>query len=695
MKRIAHFVSNNPVKIFVVITLLMIPAAISAIFTPINYDIFTYLPGNVESVRGQLIMQKVYNSADTAFVLLNTADSSEVLKIKNDLAAIDGVQKVMWISDLVDPSIPDFMIPKEILSVYKKGNNSMLHISFSETSAMERTQKAVENISAYLNPSVPFTGFPVFIYQLRQLIEKQKIQSITFAVIVSAIVIAIATGSLVTPLVLLAAIGSGIIFNMGTNFLAGSISYLTAAVAAVIQLGVTFDFSIYVINRYKEEFRIHRDEKVAMAIALERSFHAIFPAAMVTIAGFMALAVMKIKIGMDMGIVMSKGVLWGLVMSLVYLPAMVLIFNRFIRIREVNKLHIANEKFVGVLVKHRYTLFVIFLILFVPAVWGQRHVNLSYSIEDMMPQDLKAIVAVGDISKTMGSVEMANVIFDKNTPDWQIKKAINELKKNKAVEQTISLYDNVDLSIPDSFIPENVKATFNRGDYKSAMLRLSVKPGTIEGNQAVDEIRATIKTAGINDAIVTGLCATSKDLTSLSEKDIKLVDMLSLISIFIIIAIAFKSISIPIIMILNVQLAILINLCIPYFMGNSVPFITFTAISAIQLGTTVNYSIFLMARYKEERHQHEKRQAIIKTVSGSLPSIFMSALSLLAATLSLVFVSNVGTIQALAGMIGRGAVISMAVIVLFMPPIIMVLDRFIVYTSLGWRKSSVLDNSDK
>ncbi|MBN2652659.1 MAG: MMPL family transporter [Spirochaetales bacterium] len=685
MKKISSFIAKKHIFFFVLGLVLLIPAFVGKIFTPINYDIFSYLPEDVESIRGQLIMQQTYNSADTAFIMFESKETPEILNLKERILKVNGVESVAWVDDIVSPAIPDFMMPEELTGIYKKDNVALLHVSFMEASASEITQAAVTEIKQIIGDEPAFTGMPAFVSELKTLVEDQKVKSVIWAIVISALVIALLTGSFITPIIFLVSIGVGIMYNLGTNFIFGSVSYLTEAVAAVIQLGVTFDFSIFLMNRYKEEFRKTNDHIEAMSHAISMTITAIVPAALTTIAGFMALSLMQVRIGLDMGLVLSKGVLLGLVVSVTFLPSAVLIFRKFLRIRDTANIELKLRGFASKLVKYHVPIATLFVILFIPAVIGRFGTDLSYNVRAMLPADLEAMKAIEKIEDNVGSVETANIIFYDEVPSWKVQELSEKLEALPSVNRSVSIASLVDPSLPDWFVPEQAKQKFIRDGYNSMILQLSIDPGTEEGNQAVEDIRACIKSEGFDNAIVSGLASTSYDLMQLSSRDIEIVNLFSFLAILLIVTIVFMSGSIPIILIAGIQLAIFINLAIPYYLGQTVPYLTFTSISAIQLGTTVDYAILLMSRYKEERRFADKNEAMIKTISGSLPSIFISGISLFAATISLVFVSDVETIQSLAAMIARGALISMSIIILLVPAVILVCDKIIIHTSVGWK----------
>jgi hypothetical protein len=590
-------------------------------------------------------------------------------------------------SDIVDPSVPDVFIPQELIALFKKGEHALLHISFADIAASDRTQASVAAIKAYLTADQAFTGMPVFLYELNEMVKDQEVKSVLTAVILSALVTGIATGSVTVPILFLVAMGLGIIYNMGTNYFLGQISYLTKATAAVIQLGVTIDFSIFLMHRFREETHRTDDRRAAMAHAIQRTAGAIIPCAFVTMAGFLALTTMRVKLGADMGIVMAKGVFFGLLSTMIILPALTLIFERFSAIRDVKGLIRPMTHAAQRLVKYPLTLTMIFVILFIPTGYIRQHSNLSYDIQDIIPQNLKSMQAVKTIQDSMGSIEMTNILFPAETPRWVQKKALDEIAKQPGVIQILALETLVDPTIPASFIPEQVTSRFTKGGYTLAMARLDVLPGSDEGNALVGKIRDILAQENISGALVSGNAPISKDMTDLSAADLVKVDIAGVLSILIIVTIVFASFSIPVVLVAAILLAILINVSIPYLFGHSIPYITFSSITAIQLGTCVNYAIFLMTRYREERMKHTARHAMTLSLVGTAPAIITAGLCLFCATIGMVFISDVSMVQSLSLMIGRGALLAVVVTLILLPGVILTFDKIICATSYGWSKA--------
>ena len=688
MKRAAEIITAHPRLILAVTLVLAVFAVFGALNTPVNYDVLSYLPQEAESIRGQKILARDFKAADVGYILIHTSSSSEILKIKQDLSAVPGVEKVSWLSDLVDPSVPDAFIPPQIIGLYKKGDNALLHINFANPARTEEAQATVARIKVYLkrvSGEPLFTGLPVFVYENKLLVQQQILKSTAIAAVLTLIVTSIATQSLVVPLLFLASMGLAIIFNQGSNYLLESVSVMTNSFAPIVQLGVTIDFSIFLMHRFLEETRF-MDTRAAMATAIEKTAAAIIPCAMVTMAGFIALSMMRVRIGTDLGIVMAKGVFLGLMATIVILPALTLTFERFLKLKDVHGTKERLTPAASWLLNRRWVVLVMFLVLFVPAAYCKYHARLSYNLQDILPQDLPSLKAVPKISQAMGPMEMVNIIFPSNTPRWQQKQTMDEITKLPGTIQALSLESLVDPAVPESFIPQQARKRFTHGDYTQAMVRVNVLPGSNEGNALIGKIRSTIGKLGISGALVSGVVATSKDITDLSASDLVKVDITGLILVGVILMIMFTSVSIPILLIGGIQLAIYLNLTIPYVNGHLIPYITFSCLSSIQLGSCVNYAIFLISRYREERRNQAPKEAMLASLLGTGSAIFTSGLCLFCSTIGMVFISDVNMSKELSLLIGRGALISVGVILVLLPGVIVIFDKLIISTSLGWKR---------
>ncbi len=696
-KKAGPLICRHPLLIAAAALALAFPAALAALKTPVNYDIFSYMPDTVSSIKGQQILEEEYNAAAAGFALLEKRDTAELLRIKKELASVDGVSRVIWLRDIVDPAVPESFIPSEILEIFQKEDSVLFCMLFSEPAGSEKSMNAVRKISSLLSGAgvKAFTGLPALLRDLTRVVNKEKTRAVIAAVIISGLVVGIAMRSWLIPLVFLFSIGISIVWNMGTNFLQGSISYVTEAVAVVIQLGVTFDFSIFLAHRFQEELQAETClPQDAMINAINRTFRAVAPAALTTITGFLALGLMDIRIGLDMGLVMAKGVFLGLIASLTLLPALLLLSSPWLpAVRKQPAGNAGDRKKVSLPVRRRRLFFLLLILLFLPAVYGRYHTDLSYSIKAMLPADLPSVKAMETINSVMGQGDTASVLLPGKTPRRVLAGVTREIERLPGVNRALSLGTLADPAVPRDFVPQKLEHIFSRGGHTQVIVLLGAQLGTDAADKAVEEMRKILAAHGPGRALVTGTSAVTRDLISLSRHDIPVVNAASLAGILLIVAVIFRSVSIPAILVACIQLAIYINLAIPFYTGQTIPFLTFTAISAIQLGTTVDYAILLMTRYQEERSIYPAVQAMSSALRGSAPAVIVSGLSLFSATIGMVFISRVETISSMALMIGRGALISMAVILLLAPAAAAVCDRLIVYTSAGWKNPEKRGNA--
>lgn len=670
--------------------ILSVPALISTLSIPVNYDIFSYMPDDVESMRGQNILEEDYKSAATGFFLLKKPSIAELIELKKELTTIDGISRVIWLDNVVDPAIPEFFIPKRITSLFQNDDHVLLVLSFSNPTASAKTLTAVSLVRERLKEAsyLAYTGLPVLLEELKQLVNKEKLRAIIAAVLISACVIAIAMRSLITPILFLFSIGLAIIYNLGTNFLQGEISYVTEAVAAVIQMGVTFDFSIFLTHRFHEEESSYPDRHQAMREAIKATFKAVAPAALTTIAGFLSLGLMRIGIGLDMGIVMAKGVFIGLFTSVTVLPALLLMMHHRLAVRDNDTSARKYNGWAEFLIRHRMIMLVLFFLISLPAIYGRYHADLSYSIKGMLPRNMPSIQSMETIRNTMGPIEIASIILPEDTPRRILFDLTQSLNNLDCVDRAVSIASLADSAIPEAFIPNQLTTVFSKGGYTQIIAVLTVELGTDAATEAVKKVRQVVSGHNLPETYVAGTSAITTDLIKLSSGDIDTVNMVSMVCILLIVSFIFSSLTLPIILVAGIQLAIYINLAIPYYMGNSIPFLTFTVISAIQLGTTVDYAILLTSRYKEERRLLAPVPSMVASLYSTTPAILISGLSLFSATVGIVFISHVDTLQSMALMIGRGALISMSVIILLLPAIIVIFDKIVVYTSFGWKKNT-------
>ena len=684
MQSLLRFITTKPRLVLIIALVLAIPAGWRALQTPINYDLFSYMPEGIESLKGQRILDKQFKTSDTAYLLLSDLPTSQILAIKADLARIPGVSSVTWLSDLVDPTVPSQFVPPEALSLYGQGRHALLHVAFSKPSADPATMDSYKAVQRYLESRrVPptLTGLPGFIAEMRDLIRAEKNKSIIAAVAFAGLIVALVMRSGVMTMIFLSTIGLGVVFNLGT--VRGQLCYLTEALSAVIQLGVTFDFTIFLTQRYREELLRQPDRPQAMQTAMRSTTLAILPSALCTSSGFLALSLMQLKVGADLGLMLAKGVILGVLCAETVMPAALLVFGRFIR--PLGSIQEHSSRAAAFIVRHSKALTVIFFLAFIPAIYGESQTAISFNIQDSLPADLPSVKALKTIEKAMGPMELAQVIIPSEVPAFKRQQLAADLGRLKSVSQVYALEKLVDASIPASFVPPEIRSKFERGGYSLMTLKLNSVAGSPEAGHAIEQIRARVRQAAPT-ALVTGVAAFARDISYISARDIPLVNLASTGLILLIIAIGFRSLSIPVILVGGIHLAICFNLAFAWLFGTTLPFLTVTSIGAIQLGATVDYAILLMARYREERRTNDAQTAMTTALSQSATAIATSGLGLFAATIGVVFVNHIQMIQSMCLLIARGALISTLIILTLLPAVIVTGDKLINKTTWGGGK---------
>lgn len=685
MKGFGKFISKNRVLVLIVSILLLFPSLYGMISTKINYDLLTYLPKDLDSTQGQIILDEDFSSAATAMLIIEDMESKDVIKIKDKISNIDGVEKVTWVDDIVDTTIPKEMLPEDIKTTFYSDKSTLVLIKFKEPVSSKLTQDSVDEIRSVMNKQCFLSGTSALAKDTKNLADKQTPFYVLIAVLLCFIVLSLAMESVFIPFIFLASIGMAILYNFGTNIIFGQISYVTNALAAVLQLGVTMDYSIFLFHRYEEEKQKTDDKNEAMSIAIANTFSAISGSSLTTIAGFIALCVMKLGIGKDIGLVMAKGVFFGVVSTITVLPAMLLVMDGPIHKYQHRSLLPSFNK-TAEIVTSKYKLFIVlFLIAFIPALYGQNNAQVYYNLDESLPRDMASVAALDKLKEEYNMTTTHMVIVHDSVPQYQIKEMVDKIEKVDGIEKVISYEKFVGPGVPESFVPEKVKEEFMANDYRLVLVNSKYKAATDEMDDQINEMVSIVKSYD-KKGIVAGEGALTKDLIEIADIDFKNVNIASIIAIFAIILFLFASISVPVILVLSIELAIFINMAVPFYTNTSIPFIASIVIGTIQLGATVDYAILLTTRFREEmRNGHEKFEAMRISVQGSARSIVTSALAFFAATIGVRIVSNIDMIRVLCGMLARGALISMVVILFILPSVLLVSEKIIAATSLKWR----------
>jgi predicted RND superfamily exporter protein len=681
MTMISKKIAESRVVILVVAFLLLIPSVLGFIKTEINYDILSYLPDDLETVRAEEILKKDFDCGSLSMLIVEGMEDKDVAKIKEKVDNIDGVQKVLWINDFLDLAVPKDILPKSIQDVFYAKNSTMMVIMLEESSASIVTQNAVENIRRVAGDQTFLSGMAGIVKDTKDLSDKETPFYVLIAVVLSLIILALTMDSAITPFIFLGSIGIAVFYNMGSNIIFGEISYITKALSAILQLGVTMDYSIFLLHRYDEEREIQRDKVEAMANAIANTMTSVAGSSLTTIAGFLALCTMDLALGKDIGLVMAKGVLLGVICTVTVLPALILTFDRAIHKYKHKTLLPTFEKTSEFVVKHYKAFVIIAILIFIPAFIGKTNAKVYYNLDESLPKDLPSIVGTNKLKNDYGMTS-TNMILIKDTLDnYKIKAMADELEKVEGVSSVIALEKILGPRIPESFVPKDLLEKIRSGGYELFVVNSEYKAATDEVRGQLKEISDIVKKYD-SEGLVSGEAPLTNDLINISDIDFKNVSIASIAAIFIIIAILFMSASLPIILVLAIELAIFINLGIPFYTGSVIPFIASIVIGTIQLGATVDYAILLTSRFKEELEKtSNKIEAMKIALQSSARSIITSALTFFGATAGVGIISKLEMVSSLCTLMARGAIISMFVILFVLPGILLICEKIIVKTS--------------
>ncbi len=683
MKRIAKFIAYHPKTITIIAVLLLIPAAIGYINTFVNYDILSYLPGDLDSVKGENELDETFNSASMSFLVIEDMPSKDVAALKEKIAKVDNVSSVIWVNDIADISIPQEIIPQAVKDVFysKDGKCTMMLIQYKYKAVTDETMKAIEDVRGLLNNQCFLSGMGVIMKDTRDLADSQAPIFIAIAIAIALVVMTFCMESWVEPWVLLAALCMAVVYNMGTNLIFGQISYITQCIAAILQLGVTMDYSVFLIDRFEEEKPKYADKRDAMASAIQGAFLSLSGSSLTTIFGFLALCFMDLSLGKDIGLVMAKGVVFGVLTVTIVLPALVLQCDKIIHKYRHRSFIPKFDKLNNFVVNHKKVWVAIFIVLFIPSYIMQSNVNVYYSMDRMLPDDIGCIAALNKMKEEFNMATSHFIIVDDSLDASDLVKMENEIKGTAGVTNMVAYNSFVGSGIPDSMIPDELKSIAKSGGRQMILVNTSYVAATDECNEQLTKINNIVKKYDKN-GYVTGEGAMYKDLIDITDHDFKLTSVLSILSIFILIAIIFKSISIPTILVLSIELAIFVNKAISFATGTTLSFIAPTIIGCVQLGATVDYAILLTTRFREEmRNGHNKLDAIKIAANASDRSIFQSALVFFGATFGVFLTCDIKIVKEVCLLLARGSLISAGVIVFMLTPLLLVLEGLIEKTT--------------
>lgn len=681
MNKVSKAIAQSRMLILVIAFLLLIPSVLGYLKTDVNYDILGYLPDELDTRIAQSILKDDFDCGSLGMLIVENMENKDVSKLKEEVKKVEGVNDVIWIDDAIDLSVPKEILPEDIRDVFYSENSTLMIIKFAGTDASTETEKALSDVRKIAGKQAFLSGVAGVIKDTKDLANKETPIYVLIAVILSIIILSITMESYVIPIVFLSSIGIAIIYNMGSNVIFENISYVTKALSAVLQLGVTMDYSIFLLHRYDEE-RESRENKVeAMANAIEATIESVVGSALTTVAGFLALCVMDLALGKDIGLVMAKGVVIGVICTITILPALVLTFDKVIHKYKHKNILPTFQKTSSFIIKHHKVIVLISLLILIPAAIGKEKASVYYNLDESLPDNLPSIVA-NDKLKNEFNMVSTNIILVRDDLDrYKVKEMVKELNNVDGVTMAAALESVLGSRIPENFLPNELLEQVKKGGYEGIIVNSKYKSATNEVAVQLDEINEIVKKYD-PEGLVGGEAPLTNDLVTIADSDFKKVSIFSIVAIFLIIMVIFKSISVPVLLVLSIELAIFINLGIPYYTGTTIPFISSIVIGTIQLGATVDYAILLTSRFKEElANTNDKKEAMIKALQSSSRSIITSALTFFGATAGVGIISELEMISSLCVLMARGAIISMLVILFVLPGILLMFEGIIVKTS--------------
>lgn len=690
MVKVGKKIVKFRVPILILSIILLIPAVWGYVNTRINYDVLTYLPEDIETMQGQEIMTNDFGIGAFSMLMVDGMEDKEIVKLKEKVEKVDGVENVLWYDSLADISVPQSVLPSKLYDEYNTEDGTMMAVFFKDGTSSDETMKAITEIRKITGEQCFLSGMSAIVEDTKELAEKETPLYVLIAVALSALVLAITMESIFVPVLFLLSIGIAIVYNLGTNVFFGEISYITKALAAVLQLGVTMDYSIFLMHSYQEQqVRYNGDKERAMEHAISQTFSSVIGSSVTTVAGFIALCFMSFTLGKDIGIVMAKGVIFGVLVCVTVLPSMILCCDKLIE-KTKHKPLLPDIGRISDKVTKRYVIYVVaFVILLFPAIYGNNHTGVYYNLDESLPKDLPSVIANTKLKEDYNMNTTHMILVDSSVAGSDVKKMSQEIEKVDGVKWVLGLDNLVGSGVPADMLPESVTGMLKNDKYQLLMVNSTYKVATDKVNKQIEQIDKIMDKYD-KGAMLVGEGPLTKDLINITDTDFKRVSAVSIGIVFVIILLLFKSVTIPVILVGVIEFAIFVNMGIPFYTGTKLPFVASIVIGTIQLGATVDYAILMTTRYQRERSRGAgKFDAITTAHKFSAQSIIVSALSFFAATIGVGLYSNIDMISSLCILMARGALISMVVVVLILPSLFMVFDKIIVKTSKGFRPSDL------
>ncbi|MBQ9588644.1 MAG: MMPL family transporter [Butyrivibrio sp.] len=683
MNKLSHLIVKLRYVILIVAVALLIPSAIGYFSTRVNYDILTYLPGDIETMKGQDILLDQFGTGSFVLYVAEGMEEKDVANLKSNIEKVDHVADVIWYDSIMDLSVPMEMLPSEVYDAFNSKDATLMFIIFDEGTSSDGTMQAIEDIRKISNKQCFMSGMSAIVTDTKNMAEKETPIYVGIAVLLAVVVLSLTMDSYLIPLFFLLSIGMAIVYNMGTNVFKGEISFITQSLSAVLQLGVTLDYSIFLWHSYQEELEEKDDKFDAMANAISATFISVIGSSITTVAGFVALCFMSFTLGLDLGVVMAKGVVFGVLGCITILPSMILVFDKAIEKTRHKPLMPEFVKIPRFVAKHYLAFFFIFLVLLFPAIYGNNHTSVYYDLTQTLPDTLESVQGANEVDAKFDMNSAYMLLVDKNLDSASMNQMIKELKNTDGILAVLGTDSIIGPSLPREFIPEDLLSDLESDEWKMVLLTTDYKIASDEINGQISEVDRIVKSYDPK-AMVVGEAPCTKDLITITNHDFQVVNTVSIGLVFLIIAFVLKSVSLPFILVAVIEFAIFVNMGLPYYTHTTIPFISSVVIGTIQLGATVDYAILMTTRYLSERKSgKDKKEATLTALTTSMKSVIVSALSFFAATFGVGLISSIDMIGSLCNLMARGAIISMFTVLLVLPAMYMLFDGLIMKTTFG------------
>ena len=676
------------VPIVILALILMIPSALGLLGTRINYDMLTYLPETMDTVKGQNILLDEFGKGAFSFIILEDMPDKDVAALKKQVEKVEQVDSVLWYNDLADISIPKEFLPDKVYSAFNTDHSTIMAVFFNTSTSSDETMDAIREIRSITGEKCFVCGLSALVTDLKDLCEKEEPIYVGIAVLLALAAMLLLLDNWLVPFVFLLSIGMMILLNLGTNFFLGEISYITKALSAVLQLAVTMDYSIFLWHAYNEQKQLHEDKKDAMAVAIHQTFLSVIGSSVTTIAGFIALCFMTFTLGRDLGIVMAKGVLFGVIGCITVLPSLILILDKPLSKLSHRSLIPNMKKLSSGIVKIFPVFLIIFALLIVPALYGYTQTNneVYYDMAECLPQEMDFVIANTKLSEDFDISSTHMVLMDASMSSKDVKSMIAEMENVDGVKYVLGIESLLGSTVPEDILPEHIKSVLENDQYKLMLINSSYHSASDAVGAQIDSLNEILHRYDPSGMLI-GEAPCMKDMIDTTGHDFEVVNLVSIIAIFIIIALVERSLSLPFILIAVIELGIFINLGLPHYFGQSLPFIAPICISTIQLGATVDYAILLTTRYKAERLSGaDKKESMRTTLTASIPSILVSGFGLFAATFGVALYSDIDIISSMCMLLARGAIISMVLVIFILPALLLLCDKLVCHTTWGMKK---------